>query len=303
MSDSDDTQALVANIQVDGAAVASAAVASAPAPHEYPTEMLTSSSEEEEANPTLPVKKRKTTGRLTRRKMTTRRVSGASDEAPSPGTANNLLEGRVNDLEGEMETLQGKLAQSEDGRKQAKETIFHLNKQAKLLKEELKVLGAEESAKEVGRLKGEVAALTDASTKATRLGEELTVSKATVKDLRTQVSKGISGYSKLLAKYNQLKKDAKKEEASFKKEISTLKAEANDKAKQLKQDEAKVDADKEARKTAEYKLDLKMKREDERRRNNLLRNDTRYLRKGMIRAPLVQSGVDSPLYDVRTKSS
>jgi hypothetical protein len=31
--------------------------------------------------------------------------------------------------------------------------------------------------------------------------------------------------------------------------------------------------------------------------------DTRYLRKGMIRAPLVQSGVDSPLYDVRTKSS
>jgi hypothetical protein len=31
--------------------------------------------------------------------------------------------------------------------------------------------------------------------------------------------------------------------------------------------------------------------------------DTRYLRKGMIRAPLVQSGVDSPLCDVRTKSS
>jgi hypothetical protein len=38
-------------------------------------------------------------------------------------------------------------------------------------------------------------------------------------------------------------------------------------------------------------------------RESLAKVDTRYLRKGMIRAPLVQSGVDSPLCDVRTKSS
>jgi hypothetical protein len=254
MSDSDDTDALVANIRGDGA------VAAAP-PHEYPSDML-SSSEEEEA-PNLPVKKRKTTGRLTaRRKKTTRRVSGASEEAPSPNTANNLLEGRVNDLEEETVELQRQLTVSEDNRKAGSATIVLLNKQAKLLKDQLKLTSGEDAAQEVVRLKGEVVVLSDASAKATRLRDELAVAKATVKELRMQVSKGTTGYSKLLGKYQRLKKDAKKEETSFKKEISTLKAEANAKAKKLKQDETAIAAEASSRATHAFKLQLKLQGDD-----------------------------------------
>jgi hypothetical protein len=138
MSDSDDMDAHVAalgaTIREEGAAVA--------APNEYPLD-LSSSSEEEEESPTLPVKKRKTTGRLTvRRKKTTRRVSGARDEQPSPGTANNLLEGRVNDLENEVVTLTGKLVVAEESHKLANKSVTLLKQEIKLLKGENKVLGA-----------------------------------------------------------------------------------------------------------------------------------------------------------------
>jgi hypothetical protein len=190
MSDSDDMDARVAalgaTVHEEGASVA------APA-HEYPLDMLSSSSEEEEA-PTLPVKKRKSKGgRLTaRRKKTTRRVSG-EQETPSPNTANNLLENRVNDLESEAEELQRQFKLSEDNRKTGSATIVLLNKQVKLLKEELKLTSGEDAAQEVVRLKRELASLSDASTKATRLGEEFVVAKTTVKDLRMQVSKGTTG--------------------------------------------------------------------------------------------------------------
>jgi hypothetical protein len=152
MSDSDEMNALVAAL---GATIPEegATVAAAPAQaHDYPEELLTSSDDEA----TGPMKKRKNKGRcLTRRKKTTRRVSG-EQETPSPTTANNLLENRVDDLEEEVLTRQGKLVLSEDARKQGKETISLLNKQVKVLKEELKALSAEEVAKELGRLKVEL---------------------------------------------------------------------------------------------------------------------------------------------------
>jgi hypothetical protein len=143
MSDSDNTQALAANIRGDGAAVAAAP------PHEYPEDML-SSSEEEEEEPTLPMKKRKSAGgaRLTRRKKTTRRVSG-EQETPSPGRANNLLEGRVNELEEESEELQRQLATAKEGRKQANTRVSLLNKEVKLLKDQLKLTSGEDAVQEI----------------------------------------------------------------------------------------------------------------------------------------------------------
>ena len=119
MSESDYTQAATAFVPPSGAA-------SVAAPHEYPLDMLSSSDEEgEEQQPSQkgPPKKRKSKGRLTaRRKKTTRRVSG-EQETPSPGTANNLLENRVNDLEEEVETLEGKLAVAEESRKQGSKEV------------------------------------------------------------------------------------------------------------------------------------------------------------------------------------
>jgi hypothetical protein len=195
-------------------------------------------------------------------KTTTRRVSGASEEAPSPNTANNLLENRVNDLESEVETLQGKLELSEESRKQANARSSLFGKEVKLLKEEKKTLGSDELAQDNRRLKAEVVVLSNASAKANRLGEELVVAKATVKELRMQVAKGTTGYSKLLGKYNQLKKDAAKTELSLtvKKEAVALKAEINSKEKKQKQDEATVAAGVEARKMHEFKLKLKLER-------------------------------------------
>jgi hypothetical protein len=131
------------------------------------------------------------------------------------------------------------------------------------LKAELKALNAEEVAKEAGRLKAEVVVLSDASSKLARLEEEAAIDKTTVKDLRLKVSKGTTGYAKLFGKYNQLKKDAKREETSLKKEISTLKADATDKEKKQKQDEAAVAAGKEARKNHEFKLKCKLEAEEE----------------------------------------
>jgi hypothetical protein len=257
MNDSDDTQALAAKIRGEGATVA---VAPAAAAHDYPEALLTSS-EEEEA-PTGPMKKRKTTGtRLSRRKKTTRRVSG-EQETPSPNTANNLLENQVNDLDKEVETLPGKLATAEESHKLANKSVALLSKQVKLLKEQLKLTQGEEAAQEVVRLKRELATQSDACAKATRFGEELAVEKTTVKQLRLQVSNGTTAYEKVKGKYQQVKKEAKKDEATMKVEISTLKAEADDKAKQLKQDEAKVAAEKQARKTLEHKMKLKLEGED-----------------------------------------
>jgi hypothetical protein len=177
MSDSDDMDARVAalgaTVHEEGASVA------APA-HEYPLDMLSSSSEEEEA-PTLPVKKRKSKGgRLTaRRKKTTRRVSG-EQETPSPNTANNLLENRVNDLENEVETVEGKLVSSEESNKLANKSVTLLKQEIKLLKDQLKLASGEDAAQEICRLKGEVLTLSNASVKATRLGEELAAEKTTV---------------------------------------------------------------------------------------------------------------------------
>jgi chromosome segregation ATPase len=258
MSDSDDTQALAAKIRGEGAAVAAA-----PPAREYPLDV--SSSDDDEAS-TLPVKKRKAKGgRLTApRKKTTRRVSGASEEAPSPNTAVNLLETQVNALDKEVETLTDKLAQSENNRKAGSATIALLNKQVKLLKEENKALASEEAAQEVGRLKRELATLSNASSKATRLADDLALEKASVKDLRKQIYKGTTGYTKVNSKYQQLKKDAAKAEAALKKDVAALETRLKDKAAKRKQDEAKVAAELAAREMAEYKLDLKMKREDER---------------------------------------
>jgi hypothetical protein len=92
--------------------------------------------------------------------------------------------------------------------------------------------------------------------------EDLASSKTTVKDLRMQVSKGTTGYSKLLGKYNQLKKDAAKAETALKKEAVALQAEANNKEKKRKQDEAFIEAPVAARMTLEHKMKCKMKGED-----------------------------------------
>jgi hypothetical protein len=80
--------------------------------------------------------------------------------------------------------------------------------------------------------------------------------------LRTQISKGTTGYTKVNSKYQPLKKDTAKAEAASKKEISTLKAEANDKEKKKKQDETAIAAEASSRATHAFKLQLKMEGED-----------------------------------------
>jgi FixJ family two-component response regulator len=108
-------------------------------------------------------------------------------DCPSPSTAVNLLEDRVNDLENELEKTQEKLTLSEESRKQA-------NKAVSLLKQENKLLKQEDSAKEIRRLKSEleraVAAEVVASSKIKGLALELAVEKSTVLDLRGKISRG-----------------------------------------------------------------------------------------------------------------
>jgi hypothetical protein len=132
----------------------------------------------------------------------------------------------------------------------------------KLLKEEKKVLGAEETAQEVVRLKRELASLSDASVKATRLGEELAIDKTTVKDLRLKVSKGTTAYEKLKNKYYQLKENAGKAQASLKKTVNELKSEMKEKVSQLKMDETKIAAQKAARDKIDYNFELKMRKDE-----------------------------------------
>jgi hypothetical protein len=151
---------------------------------------------------------------------------------------------------------------SEEARKQGKETVSLLTKQVKLLKEELKALSAEDAAQEIRRLKAENATLSDAAAKATRLADELSLEKASVKELRMQVTKGTTGYSKLLGKYQQLKKDAAKAETASKKDVAALKAEINSKEKKRKQDETFIEAQVAARMTLEHKMKLKLEGED-----------------------------------------
>jgi hypothetical protein len=251
MSDSDDTQALAANIRGDGAVAA---------PHDF---LSSSSEEEEDEAPTLPMKKRKSKGgRLTaRRKKTTRRVSG-EHETPSPNTANNLLEGRVNDLENEVETVEGKLAKTEESRKQGSKEVGLLKQEIKLLKAESKALGAEEAAQEIRRLKAEVVVLSDTAAKATRLGDEVAIDKTTIKQLRTKLSNGTTAYEKLKNMYYQLKKDAAKAETALKKDVAALESRLKDKAAKLKQDETFIEAQVAARMTLEHKMKLKLEGED-----------------------------------------
>jgi hypothetical protein len=85
-----------------------------------------------------------------------------------------------------------------------------------------KALGTDEQAQENRRLKGEVVVFSNASAKATRLGDELAVAKAAIKDLRTQISKGTTGYTKVNSKYQQLKKDAAKAETALKKDVAAF---------------------------------------------------------------------------------
>jgi hypothetical protein len=105
MSDSDDMDARVAAL---GATVHEEGAASAAPAHEYPLDMLSSSKEEEAPTQKGPPKKRKTTGRLTAQEDHATCVRGTRDTQPQHG--NNLLENRVNHLEGAWEDLQRQLA-------------------------------------------------------------------------------------------------------------------------------------------------------------------------------------------------